>query len=141
MARPTYFSTNFHASLVSRFPSRLSRRLLAFAGIAILAAPLATPARAQALRAPSYNSVAAGETANRNQPATPNSTGLPGAAARQSITTGEGSGSGVSILGMPLRAAAPVNSPYNSGATSTTFAGQPMTGKDAILQQSIDGAP
>ena len=47
----------------------------------------------------------------------------------------------MSILGIPLRVAAPVTPPYNGNATYSTFAGQPANGKNAILQQSIDGAP
>ncbi len=114
---------------------------LILAGGIALAALTASPASAQALRAPSSSSVAAGATADRNSVPTPASTGLPGVTARQSTSTGTGSGSPITILGMPLRIAAPVTAPYNSSATSNTFAGQPANGKDAVLQQSIDGAP
>ena len=109
--------------------------------VAALATLLTSPASAQALRASSANSVAAGATADRNSTPTPSTTGLPGVAARQSTSTGTGSGSAYSVLGMPLRVAAPVTPSYNNSAAYTTFAGQPMTGKDAIMQQSIDGAP
>lgn len=114
---------------------------LVTAGGALLAVLAISPVSAQALRAPSSNSVAAGATADRNSVPTSATTGLPGSAARQSITTGTGSGSRMSILGLPLRFAAPVVAPYNSSATSTTFAGQPANGKDAVLEQSIDGSP
>ena len=131
--------------LESRLMATRSTRLvmsgLAAAAGALLAASTIPPASAQALRAPSSNSVAAGPTAERNSVATPNTTGLPGVTARQSTSTGTGSGSRFSVLGMPLRVAAPVTAPYNSSATSNTFAGQPANGKDAVLQQSIDGAP
>ncbi|WP_428374659.1 hypothetical protein [Lichenicoccus sp.] len=99
------------------------------------------PAQAQALRASSANSTAAGMTANRNSLPTPNTTGLPGATASQSISTGTGSPSAVSILGMPLRVSAPVTAPYNGAGSYSTFAGQPQRGQDDVLQQSIDGAP
>ena len=115
---------------------------LVVAGGTLLATSFtASPASAQALRAASSNSVAAGATADRNSVPTPATTGLPGVAARQSTSTGTGSGSPITILGMPLRIAAPVTAPYDSSATSNTFAGQPANGKDAVLQQSIDGAP
>lgn len=100
-----------------------------------------SPVSAQALRAPSANSVAAGATADRNSVSTPSSTGLPGVTARQSTSTGTGSGSAVTILGMPLRVAAPVSAPYDNTGGTSTFAGQPATGKDRVLEQSIDGAP
>ena len=112
-----------------------------FAFAALLALAAIAPASGQALRSPSAGSVAAGNTADRNSVSTPASTGLPSATARQTTTTGTGSRSGVSILGIPLRAAAPVVPPYDNGAVYSTFAGQPATGKDAVLQQSIDGAP
>ena len=102
---------------------------------------LGTPVQAQALRASSANSVAAGATANRNSSPTPSTTGLPGASASQSISTGTGSPSAVSILGMPLRVSAPVTQPYNGAGSYSTFAGQPERGQDDVLQQSIDGAP
>ena len=114
---------------------------LIMAGGVLLAAFTVSPVSAQALRATSSNSVAAGATADRNSVPTPAATGLPGVSARQSTSTGTGSGSPVTILGMPLRIAAPVTAPYDSSATSNTFAGQPANGKDAVLQQSIDGAP
>nr|WP_321986487.1 hypothetical protein [uncultured Lichenicoccus sp.] len=98
-------------------------------------------AQAQALRASSANSTAAGMTANRNSLATPNTTGLPGTTASQSISTGTGSPSPVSILGMPLRVSAPVTPSYNGAGSYSTFAGQPERGQDDVLQQSIDGAP
>ena len=112
------------------------------APLGLIAAVLAvSPASAQALRSPSASSVAAGATADRNSVPTPASSDLPSATARQSTTTGTGSPSSVSILGIPLRAAAPVTPAYNGNAAYSTFAGQPMTGKDAVLQQSVDGAP
>ena len=114
---------------------------LVVAGGTLLAASTVSPASAQALRATSSNSLAAGATADRNSVPTPATTGLPGVTARQSTSTGTGSGSPITILGMPLRIAAPVTAPYDSSATSNTFAGQPANGKDAVLQQSIDGAP
>lgn len=115
-------------------------------GLAIMAAvgfsgSLSQPAGAQALRSPSASSVAAGATADRNSTSTPSTPGLPSVTARQSTSTGTGSESPITILGMPLRVAAPVTEPYNSTASYSTFAGQPMSGKDAVLQQSIDGAP
>jgi len=114
---------------------------LRVAGGVLLAALTVAPVSAQALRATSSNSLAAGATADRNSVPTPATTGLPGVAARQSTSTGTGSGSPITILGMPLRIAAPVTAPYDPSATSNTFAGQPANGKDAVLQQSIDGAP
>ena len=111
-----------------------------FAGLLVLSA--APPAVAQALRSPSANSVAAGATADRNSTSTPTTPGLPSVTARQSTSTGTGSsGSRFSILGVPLRVAAPVTPPYDNSAAYSTFAGQPTRGKDAVLQQSIDGAP
>ena len=131
--------------LESRLMTTRSIRLvmsgLAVAGGTLLGASTIATASAQAFRAPSSNSVAAGPTAERNSVATPNTTGLPGVTARQSTSTGTGSGSRFSVLGLPLRVAAPVTAPYQSSATATTFAGQPANGKDAVLQQSIDGAP
>lgn len=115
--------------------------VLALAGALLLSLLVITPASAQALRAPSSASLAAGSTAERNSAPTPSTTGLPGVTARQTTSTGTGSGSAVSILGIPLRAAAPVTAPYNTSSGTATFAGQPMTGKDVVLQQSIDGAP
>ena len=124
--------------------SHLSRA--AAPGVALAAAMLlsgfcAAPASAQALRASSSNSLAAGATADRNSTPTSSTTGLPGATARQTTSTGTGWHSPVSILGMPLRVAAPVTPAYNNAAAFSTFAGQPENGKDAVLQQSIDGAP
>ena len=113
----------------------------AIAGATAMLFALAAPASGQALRAPSAGSVAAGATADRNSVPTPATTGLPGVTARQSSSTGTGSHSALSILGMPLRIAAPVAPPYNGNAIYSTFASQPMTGKEAVLQQSIDGAP
>ncbi len=125
--------------LMAPRPTR-SLLIASAAGAALMVTLAVSPASSQALRAPSSNSVAAGATADRNSVPTSSSTGLPGVTARQTTSTGTGSGSRISILGMPLRVAAPVTAPYNSGL-STTFAGQPMTGKDAVMQQSIDGAP
>jgi hypothetical protein len=116
-------------------------RPVILAGVALVSLFAISPASAQALRAPSSNSLAAGATADRNSVSTPNSPGLPGVTARQSTSTGTGSGSAVSILGMPLRIAAPVAAPYDSTGGTSTFAGQPATGKDRVLEQSIDGAP
>lgn len=101
----------------------------------------ARSASAQALRSPSANSVAAGAPAERNSTPTPSSTGLPGITARQSTSTGTGSPSRLSILGMPLRVAAPVAPPYDTTGGTSTFAGQPARGGDVVLRQSIDGAP
>ena len=127
------------------FPFRLAplapAPALTIALTTALAGLAAAPASAQALRSPSANSVAAGATADRNSVPTPASTDLPSVTARQSTTTGTGSRSAVTILGVPLRAAAPVTPPYNGAAAYSTFAGQPANGKDAVLQQSIDGAP
>ncbi len=110
-------------------------------GVVAASATLPGPASAQALRAPSASSLAAGNTSDRNSVPTPATTGLPGVTERQSTSTGTGSGSAVSILGMPLRIAAPVNAPYSGNAAYSTFAGQAATGKELVLQQSIDGAP
>ncbi len=109
--------------------------------VMLLGGLAAAPASAQALRASSSNSLAAGATADRNSTPTSSTTGLPGATARQTTSTGTGWRSPVSILGMPLRIAAPVTPAYNNAAAFSTFAGQPENGKDAVLQQSIDGAP
>jgi len=109
--------------------------------VASLAVASAGGASAQSLRARSSNSVAAGPTRDRNSLPTSATTGLPGVTAQQSTSTGTGSPSRYSVLGLPLRFAAPVTPPYNSQGAYATFAGQPMTGKDAVLQQSIDGSP
>ncbi|WP_428390796.1 hypothetical protein [Lichenicoccus sp.] len=101
----------------------------------------ARPASAQALRARSSDSVAAGAPADRNAAPTSARTGLPGVTAQQTSSSGAGRHTPLSILGMPLRIAAPVAPAYNGNAIYSTFAGQPMTGKEVILQQSIDGAP
>lgn len=124
-----------------RTASLFSRLALGAATAVTLATVAALPASAQALRSSSASSLAAGATSDRNSVSTPNTTGLPGASERQSITTGTGSGSAVSILGMPLRVAAPVTPPYDGDESYSTFAGQAATGKEAVLQQSIDGAP
>lgn len=110
----------------------------------LLAAGLATlsvGAQAQSLRARSSDSVAAGPTRDRNSQPTSETTGLPSINAQQSTTTGTGAPSRYSVLGLPLRFAAPVTPSYNEAGRYTTFAGQPMTGKEAVLQQSIDGSP
>ncbi len=112
-----------------------------FATVMLLSGLAAAPASAQALRAASSNSLAAGATSERNSTPTSSTTGLPSATARQTTSTGTGWHSPVSILGMPLRVAAPVTPAYNNAAAFSTFAGQPENGKDAVLQQSIDGAP
>ena len=121
--------------------SRAAAPGIALATAMLLAGLCAAPASAQALRASSSNSLAAGATADRNSTPTSSTTGLPGATARQTTSTGTGWHSPVSILGMPLRVAAPVTPAYNNAAAYSTFAGQPENGKDAVLQQSIDGAP
>ncbi len=121
--------------------ARLVMPAFILAGAALLGLSAASPASAQALRASSSNSLAAGATADRNSVSTPASTGMPGVTERQSTSTGTGSGSPISILGMPLRIAAPVDAPYDRTGGTSTFAGQPATGKDRLLEQSIDGAP
>jgi hypothetical protein len=113
---------------------------LALAASMLLPVIATRPASAQAFRA-SGSSVAAGPPAERNSVPTPSSTGLPGVTARQSVATGTGSPSRLSILGMPLRIAAPVQPPYDTTGGTSTFAGQPARGGDIVLQQSIDGAP
>ena len=45
------------------------------------------------------------------------------------------------VLGLSGQIAAPVTPSYNGAAAYTTFGGQPMKGGDAVLAQSIDGAP
>jgi hypothetical protein len=120
---------------------RAAALCLAVTTSALLALLMTAPASAQALRSPSSNSVAAGSTAERNSTPTPSTTGLPSVTARQSTSTGTGSPSRLSILGMPLRIAAPVSPPYDSTGGTSTFAGQPARGGDVVLQQSIDGAP
>lgn len=40
------------------------------------------------------------------------------------------------IFGIPVGISAPVNSPYMNSAT-TTFAGQPMNGADAVVARSM----
>ena len=40
------------------------------------------------------------------------------------------------IFGLPVGISAPVNSPYMNSAT-TTFAGQPMNGADAVVARSM----
>ncbi len=122
-------------------PLRATAPGLGLAAAMLLIGLGAAPASAQALRASSSNSLAAGATADRNSTPTSSTTGLPGATARQTTSTGTGWRSPVSILGMPLRVAAPVTPSYNNTAAYSTFAGQPENGKDAVLQQSIDGAP
>ena len=42
------------------------------------------------------------------------------------------------IFGIPVGISAPVNAPYVNSAT-TTFAGQPMTGRDAVMAPSMGG--
>ncbi len=120
---------------------RAAASAVALVSAMLLTGLCATPASAQALRASSSSSLAAGATADRNSTPTSSTTGLPGATARQTTSTGTGWHSPVSILGMPLRVAAPVTPAYNNAAAFSTFAGQPENGKDAVLQQSIDGAP
>ena len=120
---------------------RAATPALALSAMMLLCGLGTSPASAQALRAASSNSLAAGATADRNSTPTSSTTGLPGATARQTTSTGTGWHSPVSILGMPLRVAAPVTPAYNNAAAYSTFAGQPENGKDAVMQQSIDGAP
>ena len=45
------------------------------------------------------------------------------------------------VLGFSGEIAAPVTPAYNDQATYRTFAGQPGNGANAVLAQSIDGAP
>ncbi len=42
------------------------------------------------------------------------------------------------VFGIPVGISAPVNAPYVNSAT-TTFAGQPMTGRDAVMARSMGG--
>ena len=45
------------------------------------------------------------------------------------------------VLGFSGEIAAPVTPAYNDQATYRTFAGQPGNGANAVLAQTIDGAP
>ena len=42
------------------------------------------------------------------------------------------------VFGVPVGISAPVNSPYMQSAT-TTFAGQPMNGADAVVSRGMGG--
>ena len=44
------------------------------------------------------------------------------------------------VFGLPVGISAPVNSPYMQSAT-TTFAGQPMNGADAVVSRGMDSNP
>jgi len=105
-------------------------------GLAILAGNL--PARAQ-----SQNHVAPGPTSGTttSQTITQSSgPGMPPVDAHQT-THGTNNKEVFRVLGLSGQIAAPVNAPYNSSGTYSTFAGQPANGQNAILAQSIDGAP
>lgn len=45
------------------------------------------------------------------------------------------------LLGLSGQISAPVTPAYNDNASYRTFAGQPMRGGDAVMAQSMDGAP
>ncbi|TLU74036.1 hypothetical protein [Lichenicoccus roseus] len=111
------------------------------AALGLLLACHTPAAQAQALRSSSASSVAAGPTSNRNSQATPATTGLPGVSAQQSTSTGSGSPPDFSVLGLPVRVAAPVVPAYGGAESYGTFAGQPTRGQDLVAQQSIDGSP
>ncbi len=63
------------------------------------------------------------------------SIGLPPANPYQGSHTGERNPT-FTLFGIPVRITAPVNAPYTQSAT-TTYAGQPMLGKDAVLARGL----
>lgn len=66
--------------------------------------------------------------------------GLPPVDASQN-TRGTGNRELFHVLGFSGQVAAPVTQPYDTDTTYRTFAGQPTRGPDAVLAQTIDGAP
>lgn len=114
-------------------------RHTAIAGLGALsiAAFLGTAAQAQS----SYQT-APGATAGTSVTGNVTNTrgpGLPPENARQSVR-GVDNHEVFRLLGMSGQIVAPVAAPY-SNSSYQTFAGQPMRGSDAVLAQSMDGAP
>ena len=66
--------------------------------------------------------------------------GLPSVDASQN-TRGTNNREVFQVLGFEGEIAAPVTPAYNADATYRTFAGQPGNGANAVLAQTIDGAP
>lgn len=104
--------------------------------VAMIAA--ASPAGAQSQRntAPGPTSGASSSSTITNEQAP----GMPPIDAHQN-TRGTDNREVFRVLGMSGVIAAPVAPAYNGDATYSTFAGDPANGRNAILAQSIDGAP
>lgn len=98
-------------------------KLSSLAGTAALALALATPVLAQSVPPPAGLSTQ-GESIGIAPP-----------------NASQGSGSTMPapafhVFGLPVGISAPVNSPYMNSAT-TTFAGQPMNGADAVVTRGM----
>lgn len=95
-------------------------------------------AQAQSQRAaaplPSNSATTSGTVTDQQGP------GLPPVAAHQD-TYSNNNKEVFRLLGLSGQIAAPVTPPYNDNASYRTFAGQPMRGSDAVMAQSMDGAP
>lgn len=96
-----------------------------------------------AAMAQSQRQTAPGPTSGTNNDSTifqEQAPGLPSVDASQN-TRGTNNREVFQVLGFEGEIAAPVTPAYNADATYRTFAGQPGNGANAVLAQTIDGAP
>lgn len=99
---------------------------LAFVAIALAWAGVASPsASAQQLSARS----------------TANASNGGGALASQQTVKGQNQRPAFHAFGTPVIINAPVDAPYNSASAYSTYAGQPAYGPNAVLANSVQGAP
>lgn len=98
---------------------------LAFAAIALVCTGASLPASAQQLSAR----------------ATANAANGGGALDSQQTVKGQNQKPSFHVLGTPVIINAPVDAPYNAASAYSTYAGQPAYGPNAVLANSVQGAP
>ncbi len=116
--------------------SRIVPFVSGMVGVIALLGSGAAMAQSQRQTAPGPSSgTSSGSTVFQDQ-----TIGLPPVDASQN-TRGTGNREVFQVLGLSGEIAAPVTPAYNADATYRTFAGQPGNGANAVLAQTIDGAP
>jgi len=110
--------------------------LLGVLGLALVSAPGLAHAQSQPVAAP----MAASGTTTTGTVVQQQGPGLPPVNAHQD-TYSNNNREVFRILGLSGQLSAPVTPAYNADAAYRTFAGQPMRGGDAVMAQSMDGAP
>ncbi len=116
--------------------SRIVPLVSAVVGLAAMLGSGAATAQGQRQAAPGPSSGAS----NDNTVFQEQAPGLPPVDASQN-TRGTNNREVFQVLGFEGEIAAPVAPAYDAEATYRTFAGQPGNGANAVLAQTIDGAP